>query len=270
MGVADKRLLIIDDNGVSRSLLRLLLQEEGYVTIEEAGNGEKGLEIARWLLPDIVFLDIEMPRMGGLEVLPKLRQILPATVVIMVTSNADRATVQAAADGGVNGYILKPFTQKTVLQAIADADNGYPLGLEPAMRFAQAGNTLQIMVMEDDESLLKLYKIKMSLWPFAVRVDTAPDGYEGLLMLRDLVPALLICDLRMPKVNGLQILGALAKMEKYRRTRIVVVSGVPLEEVEAQGGLPKGIEFLGKPVDFARLEDIATSVWRELFCRKIP
>jgi two-component system chemotaxis response regulator CheY len=269
MGIADKRLLIVDDNGVSRSLLRLLLQEEGYVTIEEAGNGEQGLEIARRLMPDIVFLDIAMPRMGGLEVLPKLRQMLPGTVVIMVTSSADRATVQVAADSGVNGYILKPFTQKTVLQAISDADQGNPPKIRAVTSDSPAGSLLPIVVIEDDETLLNLYKIKMSGWPFAVRIDMAPNGYEGLLMLRDSVPALLICDLRMPKVNGLQILQALKKMEEYGQTRIVVVSGMPLEEVEARGSLPKGIEYLGKPIDFVRLEEIATDVWREWSGRNI-
>jgi two-component system chemotaxis response regulator CheY len=243
-------------------LLRLLLQEEGYVSIEEAGNGEKGLEIALRLLPDIVFLDIEMPRLGGLDLLPKLRRMLPATMVIMVTSNANRETVQAAANEGVNGYILKPFTQKTVLEAIADADNGCPPGTAPVLHVVPAGDALPIVVIEDDEALLKLYKKKIALWPFAVKVHTAADGYEGLLTLRDSVPALLISDLSMPRVNGFQILHSLKKMEEYSRTKIVVVSGLPREEVEAQGSLHKDVEYLGKPIDFVRLEDIATDVWR--------
>lgn len=262
MNIAERRLLIVDDNGVSRSLLRLLLQEEGYVIIEEAGNGEQGLKIASRLLPDIVFLDIEMPGMDGLKVLPNLRQMLPETMVIMVTSNANRETVQAAANEGVNGYILKPFTQKTVLQAIADACNGCPPGIGPGLHVVPAGDALPIVVIEDDDALLKLYKRKMSLWPFAVKVHTAADGYEGLLTLRDSAPALLICDLRMPRVNGFQILHALKKMKEYCRTKIVVVSGMPFEEVEAQGSLPEGVEYLDKPIDFVRLENIATSVWR--------
>ena len=118
MAKMHKRLLIIDDNGVSRSLLKLLLQEEGFVVIEEASGGEQGLRLAQKMLPDIVFLDIEMPGMGGLEVLSQLRPLLPSAMVIMVTSNADRGTVQAAVSAGASGYILKPFTQKTVLQAL--------------------------------------------------------------------------------------------------------------------------------------------------------
>ena len=265
-----KRLLIIDDNGVSRSLLRLLLQENGFADIEEASSGEQGLRLAERIVPDLVFLDIEMPGMGGLEVLTCLRTSVPSAIVIMVTSNADRPTVQAAANEGASGYILKPFTQKTVLQALSDARNIQTKKSSIALgdlTDSRSSHALPVFIIEDDQALLKLYKVKMSLWPFPVSIDTAVNGYDGLLSMRGVVPRLLICDLRVPKVSGFQILTALAKMEQFRETKIVVISGLPSEEIEAQGGLPEGVELLGKPIDFARLEEIALELWRSCSSR---
>jgi two-component system chemotaxis response regulator CheY len=264
--VTGKRILIIDDNSVSRSILRMLLQEEGYSAIEEAGGGEQGLSFASRMKPDIIFLDVEMPRMGGLDVLVSLRELLPSAHVIMVTSNSQRATVQAAAERGANGYILKPFTQNTVMQAISYAYTNQfqqsepPPGIRAPLE--QPQRALPILVVEDDESLLQLYKANMSKWPFPVKIDTAQNGYEGLLILRNTIPRLLICDLHVPRVTGFQILQALTRMEQYRQTRIVVVSGMPPENVAERGGLPEGVEHIGKPIDFRRLESIAESLWQ--------
>lgn len=116
-----KRVLIVDDNSIMRMLLRTLLRGEEYVVVGEASNGEQALEFAERLLPDIVCLDIEMPKIGGLEVLPQIRQRVPTALVLMVTSHTDRETVQAAIDKGAAGYILKPFSAGRVLEAIAAA-----------------------------------------------------------------------------------------------------------------------------------------------------
>jgi two-component system chemotaxis response regulator CheY len=121
MSKPTKRVLIVDDNSIMRMLLRTLLRGEEFVVVGEAGNGEQALELAERLRPDIVCLDIEMPKIGGLEVLPQIRQRVPIAVVLMVTGHTDRETVQAAIDKGAAGYILKPFSAGRVLEAIAAA-----------------------------------------------------------------------------------------------------------------------------------------------------
>lgn len=117
-----------------------------------------------------------------------------------------------------------------------------------------------VLIIEDDAALLKLYRLQLSRWPFAVNVYTAPNGYEGLLMVGEMGPRLLICDLRMPGVSGFQIVRALNNMERYKKMAIVVVSGLPLNEIDAHGGLPVNVEIMGKPIDFARLEKIAAGL----------
>lgn len=114
-----------------------------------------------------------------------------------------------------------------------------------------------VLVVEDDPTLLKLYRMQLAAWPFPVRIYTAPNGYEGLVMVGEAKPNLLICDLRLPGVSGFQIVRSLHAMERYATMGIVVVSGLSEGEVTAHGGLPERVELMGKPIDFGRLRQIA-------------
>jgi len=125
----------------------------------------------------------------------------------------------------------------------------------------QMAASLSVLIVEDDASLLKLYRTQMRFWPFDVKVYSAPNGYEALVMVGEVNPQLLICDLRLPGVNGFQIVRALCDMTKFKEMGIVVVSGLPGPEINAHGGLPPRVEVMGKPIDFKRLQAIANEAW---------
>ncbi|OWW22399.1 response regulator transcription factor [Noviherbaspirillum denitrificans] len=113
--------LIIDDNDVSRSMLRHILANEKYRVVGEAGNGRLGLELAERLKPNIVCLDINMPAPNGIEVLRQLKETLPQAEVLMVTGNNDRNSVMEAMQLGAAGYIVKPFNPTTLLRTLEQA-----------------------------------------------------------------------------------------------------------------------------------------------------
>ncbi len=113
--------VIIDDNDITREVLRVTMRSDGYQVLGEATDGEAGLEMVKTMKPEIVFLDIIMPRLSGIEVLKQIKQARPQTVVLMVTGNSDRPTVQAAVHHGANGFILKPFNTATVLNTVESA-----------------------------------------------------------------------------------------------------------------------------------------------------
>lgn len=113
--------LIIDDNEMTRSLLRSIIQGDAYDVVGEASNGVTGLERTFKLSPDIVCLDISMPDMNGLEVLLEIKKELPQTVVLMVTASNDIETVQQAIKNGASGFIVKPFVLGTVLDTLGNA-----------------------------------------------------------------------------------------------------------------------------------------------------
>jgi len=110
--------LLVDDNEMTRALLRGLLAADGYRVLGEASNGEAGLEMALRLKPDIVCLDVQMPKSDGLTVLREIRTASLTTAVVMVTASVESETVQAAIRGGAAGYIIKPFNSGRVLAAM--------------------------------------------------------------------------------------------------------------------------------------------------------
>lgn len=122
--------------------------------------------------------------------------------------------------------------------------------------------SLQVLVVEDNEALLKLYRIQIARWDFPLTLYTASNGFEALVMVGKVAPDLLICDLRLPGVTGFQVVRALCEMERYSRMAIVVVSGLPTQEIDAHGSLPARVEQMGKPVDFRRLQELVQSLWQ--------
>jgi two-component system chemotaxis response regulator CheY len=111
-------IVIIEDEDVSRLLLRHILTGDGYQIAGEAQDGASGLLMVKQLRPDVVCLDIMMPQSSGLDVLKRIKQILPWTVVLMVTGSNDRETVMAAAKNGADGYIIKPFNANKLLRTV--------------------------------------------------------------------------------------------------------------------------------------------------------
>lgn len=128
-------------------------------------------------------------------------------------------------------------------------------------RVAKATASLPVLIIEDDAALLKLYRAQLSRWPIPTTVYSAPNGFEGLVMVGESRPQLLICDLRLPGVSGFQIVRWLTQIERYRNMRIVVVSGLPVGEIDAHGGIPESVDLMGKPLDFARLQEIGRELW---------
>ena len=100
--------MIADDNGSIRLLLKGLLSELGLDIVGQATNGEEAVRAAQTHQPAVLFLDVNMPVLGGLEALPKIRQVSPQTAVVMVTGAASRDLVEQAAAGGARGYVVKP------------------------------------------------------------------------------------------------------------------------------------------------------------------
>ncbi|MFT5534054.1 MAG: two-component system chemotaxis response regulator CheY [Candidatus Paceibacteria bacterium] len=113
--------LIIDDNDMTRTVLRAMLFGTAHHVCGEAASGKAGYELALKLLPDVVFLDILMPDLSGIEVLKQLKEAMPQVIVLMVTGERDTETIKQCLASGASGFIIKPFNAATVLKSLADA-----------------------------------------------------------------------------------------------------------------------------------------------------
>ncbi|BBB65123.1 response regulator [Undibacterium sp. YM2] len=112
------KILLIDDNDVTREVLRVILRSEGYHVVGEATDGGSGLELALKLKPDLILLDIVMPKISGTEILPRIRELLPDARVLMVTANKDQETITEVVKTGIHGYILKPFNAQKIIGTV--------------------------------------------------------------------------------------------------------------------------------------------------------
>jgi two-component system cell cycle response regulator DivK len=115
-----KRILIVDDRPTSRELLRTALKPQGYEVIE-ASDGSEGLLKAQDHLPDLILLDLQMPKLGGFAVLQELRrdQRFAGTPVVAITASAMQGDREKALAAGFNGYLTKPVSLSTLRAEIS-------------------------------------------------------------------------------------------------------------------------------------------------------
>ncbi|MEX0833272.1 MAG: response regulator transcription factor, partial [Actinomycetota bacterium] len=117
----------MDDHPVTREGLRtaLELSNEIVVVVGEAANGEEAVERARELTPDVVFMDVRMPGMDGIEATRRIRQAAPATKVILITIDESRGAISEAIQAGVSGYLLKDASPDSLVDAARNAVEGH-------------------------------------------------------------------------------------------------------------------------------------------------
>ncbi len=112
------KILIVDDNDLMRTLLRGILRSEDCLVIGEAKNGVIALDFIEKTKPDVVFLDVVMPEMDGLETLQNIKRDYPEIIVVMITGNPSKENVQESIQGGASGFIIKPFNSAKVPETL--------------------------------------------------------------------------------------------------------------------------------------------------------
>lgn len=119
------RILIADDHAVVREGLRLLINSEpGLEVVGEAADGFEAVQGARSLQPDVILLDLLMPRKNGIEAIAEIKQENPQARILVLTSFAEDDKVFPAIKAGALGYLLKDSSPQELLQAIRDTYHG--------------------------------------------------------------------------------------------------------------------------------------------------
>ena len=121
------RILITDDHAVVREGLRTLISTEpGMEVVGEAADGVEAVQKACSLRPDVILLDMVMPRMAGLEAINEIKRECPDAQILVLTSFSDDEKVFPAIKAGALGYLLKNTTPERLLNAIRDVNQGKP------------------------------------------------------------------------------------------------------------------------------------------------
>ena len=207
----DIEVLIIDDDPTIRELMERHLKRGGYKVVL-ADGGKAGIDIARSRQPDVIILDILMPEIDGWTVLRMLKAD-PSTEQIPVVMASILDERNRGFSLGASDYLSKPVDKDNLLKSIE--------------KFVGQANGQLILVVEDDPDLQ--YLMQENLIKAGYEAKVANDGLEALEVLRNLVqpPSLILLDLNMPRMNGLEFLEK-SKDELKLDCPIVVVTGKDL------------------------------------------
>ncbi|XOU94413.1 MAG: response regulator [Candidatus Kerfeldbacteria bacterium] len=229
------KIVIIEDEVILIDVLSKKLENEGY-EVQSAEDGLQGLEVIESFNPDLVLLDIAMPKMNGYEVLASLNEkfgLNNMPPVIIISNSGQPVEIDKARDLGAKDFIIKAqFTPAEVLEkvnkvlgmtkSLNDDIDKKTLGIVEENSSASSGKDpeARILVVEDDQFLRDLLKTKLEKENF--EVSTAIDGPGGIEKIGTVLPDIMLLDIILPGMDGFEVL------KRVRTNSNVQVAGTPI------------------------------------------
>ena len=234
------KILVVEDDHDLALLLRRQLESEGYQVVL-AGSGEDALWLAKEEQPQLITLDMMLPDMDGFAVLEQLQDHpVTAPIPVVITSVLDKAE-QGYALGAVD-YVVKPFSEEKLVEAVRRALS--PLG---------EGMTYNVLVVDDDPDILSLMEKALSFHGY--QVSTASGGREALAQVQESLPDLILLDLRMPDVDGYEVIRRLKGNDATHSIPIIVItaSSVDKEQDKVRVLGMGAAQYITKPLSIEML-----------------
>ena len=169
------------------------------------------------------------------------------------------ATVQSLVEKGeIEAWKTLGGHRRLSVQAI----NSYlSKGIAPAARVhADPRHRLSVLVVEDEEAVRELYQAHFDEWDMAMDCSFMPSAMEALMDISGMRPDLLITDLNMPGVDGIEMLRVVKRNPNLASMQVLVISGLPEKAIEARGGLPPNSHYHQKPINFDWLHGYVTAL----------
>lgn len=236
-----RKVLIVEDEEVARNFLKRAIDREGYETIL-ATDGREGLNLFQSIKPDIVITDLKMPETSGMEVLHTIKEISPATEVILVTGHGEYDTVVTALREGALDYLKKPIDLDELILSLGRAR-------ERIAEREKISIKTRLLILEDDKNTRD--KLAATFEKEGYKVLTGADGEEGIKLFSEHKIDILLVDIRMPRKDGLEVLREVRKVS--RDCEIIMITGFGDEDTAIQAMREGAINYIRKPIDLERL-----------------
>ena len=252
-----KLIVLVEDEQTLANLIELHLKKKGF-SVKTAKDGIEGLEMIMEEKPDLVLLDIILPRMNGFSVMEKLNEqgILPALPVIIVSASGQPVEIERARKFGARDYLIKVnFHPDEVVEKVQRALGEETLPDKPKTKKKQGpseekpsliipqnqetpgGNS--VLVVEDDTLLVNALERKFSNKNYKVFKAMRVDDARSILEKEDIDIVLL--DIVLPDTNGLAFLKELKESKKWGRIPVIIISNLGQRD-EIKEGIKMGAE----------------------------
>jgi CheY-like chemotaxis protein len=236
MPMANENVLILEDDLATLNLVSKQLTAAGYLVIPVV-DGRPAIETCRTRRPDLVVCDLDMPGMDGFEFIRQLRQE-QFQAPIVVISGLDRDKGEAALAAGANAFLPKPVDRKLLVSTVEKEI--------VAARMRARGTRKHIMVFEDEPIAQRL--LRATLEPAGYRLTAVENGAAALEIVGNDPPDMVVCDIVVPGIDGIQLITQLRREYDYKAP-ILVVSG-HTDEKYRRTALDAGADaFVAKPVE---------------------
>jgi two-component system cell cycle response regulator len=265
-GPITARILVIEDNPTNLQLVVYLLQAFGH---EVSGTKEaaEGIEMARRHKPDLILLDIHMPKMDGYEVAGRLRETpdcrhIPIVAVTALAMVGDREKLLTS---GFDGYIAKPIDPESFVDKVdgflrLPPPTGQPSPRPAAAAVEEQGSQMSRakrgVLLFVDNSATNLQLARCILEPRGYEVISAPNVQEGIELARRSKPDLIVSDVHMPQQDGYVFIHLVQADPELSQTPFVFLSSTVSSVREQERALAQGAtKFLCRPLDPQTLSD---------------
>lgn len=262
------RVLIVDDNASMRTLLSVLLANQGYEVVGTLEDGSGVMETIARTPPDIVCLDYRLPGRDGLSILQEINTTRPEIDVVFMTASEGPGIEARAADAGAVGFLRKPFSQRQVLnelrqvseirrQVLRDnrsvaAEKSPGVERNNARSAGHGTSPRPTVVIADDNSSIRLL-LKGVLSELGLNiVGQASNGEEAIRAAMTHQPSVLFLDVSMPVLTGLEALPRI--LEASPETAVVMVTGDTSRTIVQQAAGLGARGYIVKPVRPAYVE----------------
>jgi len=240
-------ILIVDPERLFGELLGQVLTQAGFEVLT-ARSGAAALDLFQQRRPQVTILELQLPDKDGATLLRPLRRLDHTVSAIVLTGAANPILEEEVRTLGVNDFLRKDQELEKVLQAVGTT-KAEPAFAAPTSPMGELEGGARILVVDDDPDIRET--LSELLIQQGYGVQTACGGAEGLRLIKDIRPHLMLLDLAMPGMDGLAVLRTLPRLAPD--VGVIVVSAVQDEGMLREAMKLGSFDCLGKPVDPERL-----------------
>ncbi|MFC1476286.1 response regulator [Candidatus Zixiibacteriota bacterium] len=253
------RLLMVDDEEEFLVSSSLALNRRGF-DVAVAPNGVTALEMVERREFDVVVLDVKMPDIDGIQVFKEIHQKFPGLPVILLTGYGSLSDAFQTSKEGIADYLFKPIEMDDLARSIhRAAENAQHKTVRDHLREAEPKFAESIHVMLVDDEVQFLDSMKRVLQRRNMEISTAKSGNEALELLLESLVDVVVLDLKMPGMDGLEVLRRIKI--GFPSVEVIVLTGHPSVETALEVINLGANEYLKKPPE---IDDLVTAI-RKLY-----